>query len=61
MVGCYDEMACNFNPDVTCTEPGKFDPCVYPDETYLDCEGGCINDVDMDGICDEVDDCIGGS
>ena len=28
--------------------------CKYPLE-YIDCYGNCINDIDMDGIYDEVD------
>ena len=32
--------------------------CVYAGAIY-DCDGACINDVDADDICDEVDDCIG--
>ena len=24
-------------------------------ETYYDCDGSCINDIDLDGVCDEVD------
>ena len=30
------------------------DLCVYP-PLYYDCEGNCINDVDGDGICDELE------
>ena len=32
--------------------------CTYP-ETYLDCDGNCLNDVDTDDVCDEVDPCVG--
>ncbi len=32
--------------------------CIYPVEG-LDCDGNCLNDADADGICDEVDPCIG--
>ena len=37
---------------------GSTDDCTYPDPN-LDCDGNCLNDVDADQICDEVDDCIG--
>ena len=37
---------------------GSTDDCTYP-EANLDCDGNCLNDVDADQICDEVDDCIG--
>lgn len=47
--GCTDATACNYD-DTADTDDGS---CIYPDETFLDCDGNCINDVDMDGICDE--------
>ena len=49
-LGCTNPIACNYNPlanldDGTCIErPG-----------YYDCNGNCINDIDMDGECDEID------
>ena len=46
--GCMDPIACNYSEDVT-EDNGS---CTYP-QVNLDCTGGCINDVDEDGICDE--------
>tara|TARA_R100000697_G_scaffold50127_1_gene63267 strand:- start:3047 stop:6580 length:3534 start_codon:yes stop_codon:yes gene_type:complete len=48
-VVCQTEGACNI---------GVCAPCSFP-PAYRDCNGNCINDVDMDGICDEDDDCVG--
>jgi hypothetical protein len=50
--GCTDMNACNYDiaateDDGTCTYPTG-----YPINT-VDCSGDCINDVDIDGICDE--------
>ena len=49
-LGCTNPTACNYNPlanldDGTCKFPGG----------YYDCLGNCINDIDMDGECDEFD------
>ena len=52
--GCIDPTACNFNVDATQNDGS----CVYAD-IYYDCDGNCINDADLDGICDELDDDIG--
>ena len=48
--GCTDEMACNYDAEAT-EDDGS---CVYA-ETYYDCEGNCVSDVDGDGICDELE------
>ena len=66
--GCLDEEACNYS-EVANTNDS--DLCVYPEENY-DCNGICTEvidecgecngdgvDADNDGICDDVDDCIG--
>ena len=29
---------------------------MYIPEIYYDCDGNCINDSDLNGICDELDD-----
>jgi hypothetical protein len=29
--------------------------CTYPTQTYLNCNGTCINDTDADGVCDEIE------
>ena len=51
--GCTDPGACNYVPDAT-VEDGS---CIYVldlyNVTYLTCGGGCINDTDGDGFCDE--------
>jgi hypothetical protein len=47
--GCTDPTACNYN--ATATEEDA--TCTYPEQTYLNCDGSCINDSDSDGICNE--------
>jgi hypothetical protein len=49
--GCTDVNACNYDPAATnCDES-----CVYPIAYYLDCGGVCLNDIDNDGTCDELE------
>ena len=48
--GCTDELACNFVETAT-VDNGS---CWYAEE-YYDCDGTCINDVDADGVCDELE------
>ena len=43
-------MACNYDPDATIED----NSCEYPDE-YFACDGTCTNDVDGDGVCDELE------
>ena len=50
-VGCTDIEACNYEDDNVC-EDGS---CTYPSEDYLDCAGECLNDVNANGVCDELD------
>ena len=50
ILGCTNELACNYNADAT--DDG---PCTYPSEDYLDCSGDCLNDTDGDGVCDELE------
>ena len=52
VLGCIDELACNYNP-LAVDDDGS---CIYPDQFY-DCEDNCINDIDDDLICDELDNC----
>ena len=52
--GCMDPSACNYNANATQNDGS----CDYAD-MYYDCDGNCINDADLDGICDELDDDIG--
>jgi hypothetical protein len=48
VMGCMDVSACNYSDQVT-EDNGS---CTYP-EANMDCTGGCVNDADADGICDE--------
>ena len=48
--GCMDANACNFNPEATIPT----DDCTFP-EPFYNCEGTCENDIDGDGICDELE------
>ena len=53
LYGCIDALACNYDAEAN-TDDGS---CEYAIEGY-DCEGNCINDQDLDGICDEIDNCL---
>ena len=46
--GCMDEVACNYDQYVT-QDDGS---CDYP-EMFKDCEETCLNDIDLDGVCDD--------
>ena len=48
--GCTDDNACNFDPEATINDFS----CEYPIELY-DCNGNCLNDINQNGICDELD------
>ena len=52
--GCTETEACNYNLSAT-TDDGS---CLYND-ALGDCGGPCEADADADGICDNVDDCVG--
>jgi hypothetical protein len=47
--GCTDSTACNFDAAADTDD----NSCTYPAATNLDCSGACLNDADLDGICDE--------
>jgi hypothetical protein len=49
-VGCTDDAACNYDPTAL-YDNGS---CEIPPAGY-DCDGNCLNDVDMDGVCDEFE------
>jgi hypothetical protein len=49
--GCSKAVACNYNPYYL---EYNEDSCNYPEEDYLDCYGECLNDIDGDGVCDEL-------
>ena len=48
---CVDTNACNYANDPS-------EPCAYIDVLGV-CGGGCEGDEDSDGICDDIDTCIG--
>ena len=50
MFGCTDDLACNYNELAT-----QNDGSCFVEELHYDCLGNCINDVDMDQVCDEFD------
>ncbi|MBH76386.1 MAG: hypothetical protein CMP68_04555, partial [Flavobacteriales bacterium] len=50
-LGCIEITACNYDLSADIDDGS----CVFPDETYLDCDGDCINDLDSDAICDELE------
>ena len=51
--GCTDENACDYSASAT-DDDGS---CTYPEDIYgldyVDCDGNCLNDADLDGVCDE--------
>ena len=54
-IGCNDEAACNFNPNVI-PEPNFNDgSCEYPEDGF-DCDGNCYDD-NNDLICDILQGC----
>lgn len=52
--GCMDATACNY--DVSATQDDG--SCEYIDALGI-CGGTCEADADEDGVCDDVDDCVG--
>jgi len=52
---CKVPTACNYETD----QDPKWDLdnslCVFPNESYLDCDGNCLSDVDGDELCDELE------
>ena len=66
VAGCLDSTACNYNADADYDDgscEGIADGECDCDGNVLDalnvCGGTCAADVDADGICDDVDDCVG--
>ena len=60
VVGCNDVDGCNYSINVSeaCEDmnmDGFPDCCTYPDLYYLDCDENCLNDIDGDGVCDEIE------
>ena len=67
-LGCTDSNACNFDVDAlqdngTCIYPEDLGWCDCEGTSFIDalgvCGGDCEADDDGDGICDDVDDCVG--
>lgn len=50
VVGCMDNVACNYNAKNSYDDGS----CVYA-EKYYDCNHVCLNDKDGDGVCDELE------
>ena len=48
--GCMDNLACNYDSTATSNDGS----CVYANQFY-DCNGLCINDINFNGICDELE------
>lgn len=53
-LGCTDVAACNYDVSALVNDGS----CYYPSDFY-DCDGNCLQDVDVDEICDDVDECVG--
>jgi hypothetical protein len=55
VLGCTEPSACNYDGNPTTDTDNSL--CEYPIDLYgvdnVDCEGSCLNDVDMDEVCDE--------
>ena len=47
--GCNDPNACNYDP-----ADNNQQACFYAEEAY-DCNGFCLTDADLDGVCDELE------
>lgn len=52
--GCTDSDACNY-----INNPTYCNNCCLYDDALGVCGGNCLADADSDGICDDVDPCIG--
>ena len=52
--GCIHVLACNFAPGAN-VDDGS---CLYLNDCG-ECVNTCLNDLDGDGMCDDVDDCVG--
>ena len=46
--GCTNSLACNYDYTANADD----DSCTYA-ELNLDCDGVCLSDADLDGVCDE--------
>ena len=50
-VGCTDAAACNYDASATQSSSS----CIYPIGLLYDCGGDCVNDLDGNGVCDELE------
>ena len=65
--GCTYPNACNYDADAneddgTCVYPSDIDACDClgnQTDALGVCGGGCLNDLDGDGVCDDADECVG--
>jgi hypothetical protein len=48
--GCTDETACNYNLEANMADGS----CEYATENY-DCDNVCLNDTNLNGVCDELE------
>jgi uncharacterized surface protein with fasciclin (FAS1) repeats len=52
--GCLNDAACNYDPTALLNDASS---CEFPSDIYgvdnVDCDGNCLNDADLDGVCDE--------
>ncbi|MEC8802662.1 MAG: hypothetical protein VXX32_02605 [Bacteroidota bacterium] len=53
--GCTDSAACNYDANADYDDGS----CIYNTDAVGECGGSCTTDDDADGICDDVDDCVG--
>ena len=53
--GCTDPAACNYDANADYDD----DSCLYNADAVGECGGNCTADDDEDGICDDIDDCVG--
>ncbi|MEE2918715.1 MAG: zinc-dependent metalloprotease [Bacteroidota bacterium] len=51
IAGCQDANACNYMPEALVHDG----TCTYAAESFLDCDGSCLSDIDQDGVCDELE------
>lgn len=53
--GCTNPEACNYNPYASQDDGSCTTPLTLFGSNIYDCAGGCANDADGDGVCDELE------
>ena len=56
--GCTDDTACNYDDTASLDDNTCFylaDMSINQDGIFYQCDGACINDIDGDGICNELE------